>query len=87
MAHVVGCVSSNSATQQQIIRKAARVADTYHARLTALYVQTTREAADHIPPLHPAPFVEPSATCGGAWRTGEPSGFRQHHTNHCRLLP
>ena len=49
MAHVVVCVSSNSATQQQIIRKAARVADTYHARLTALYVQTAREAADHIP--------------------------------------
>ena len=48
-ARLVVCVSSNSATQQHIIRKAARMADTYHAELIALYVQTNQENTDIIP--------------------------------------
>ena len=48
-ARLVVCVSSNSATQKHIIRKAARMADTYHAELIALYVQTNQENTDIIP--------------------------------------
>lgn len=49
VARLVVCVSSNSATQQRIIRKAARIADIYNAELIALYVQTTNENTDSIP--------------------------------------
>ena len=49
MSRVVVCVSSNSETQQHIIRKAARMADSIDAELLALYVQTEKENADHIP--------------------------------------
>lgn len=43
------CVSSNSETQQRIIRKAARLADFRDAELVALYVQTVKEDTDRIP--------------------------------------
>lgn len=43
------CVSSNSETQQHIIRKAARMADFRNAELIALYVQTPKENNDRIP--------------------------------------
>lgn len=43
------CVSSNSTTQQRIIRKAARLADIHDAELVALYVQTQKENNDRIP--------------------------------------
>lgn len=49
MSRVVVCVSSNSETQQHIIRKAARMADSIDAELLALYVQTEKENTDHIP--------------------------------------
>lgn len=42
------CVSSNSATQQTIIRKTARIAARYDAEWVALYVKTPREADDRI---------------------------------------
>ena len=49
VARLVVCVSSNSATQQKIIRKAARMAEIHHAELIALYVQTSVENTDCIP--------------------------------------
>ncbi len=49
MARIVVCVSSNSQTQQHIIRKAARMADVLDAELLALYVQTGEEGTDRIP--------------------------------------
>lgn len=49
VARLVVCVSSNSETQQHIIRKAARVADMYNAEWIALYVQTSDEQIDRIP--------------------------------------
>ena len=49
LSRIVVCVSSNSETQQHIIRKAARLADTYDADLLALYVQTPNENDDRIP--------------------------------------
>ena len=49
MAKLVVCVSSNSETQQYIIRKAARLADIHDAKLVALYVQTSGEYTDRIP--------------------------------------
>ena len=49
LSRVVVCVSSNSETQQHIIRKAARMADSLGADLLALYVQTTHEDDDRIP--------------------------------------
>lgn len=49
MSRIVLCVSSNSETQQHIIRKAARMADTLDADLLALYVQTAHENDDRIP--------------------------------------
>ena len=49
VARLVVCVSSNSATQQKIIRKAARMAENHHAELIALYVQTSVENTDCIP--------------------------------------
>ena len=49
MAKLVVCVSSNSETQQYIIRKAARLADIHDAKLVALYVQTSGEHTDRIP--------------------------------------
>ena len=49
VARLVVCVSSNSETQQHIIRKAARVADMYNAEWIALYVQTSDEQTDRIP--------------------------------------
>lgn len=42
------CVSSNSETQQRIIRKAARLADFHNAEFVALYVQTPKENNDRI---------------------------------------
>ena len=48
-AKVVVCVSSNSETQQRIIRKAARMADSLDGRLLALYVQTPDEDDNRIP--------------------------------------
>ena len=48
-ARVVVCVSSNSTTQQHIIRKAARLADRQNAELVALYVQTGNENVNSIP--------------------------------------
>ena len=49
VARLVVCLSSNSETQQHIIRKAARVADMYNAEWIALYVQTSDEQTDCIP--------------------------------------
>ena len=49
VAKLVVCVSSNNATQQHIIRKAARMADIQNAELVALYVQTSSENTDRIP--------------------------------------
>ena len=49
MSRIVVCVSSNSETQQYIIRKAARMADSLDADLLALYVQTRGENNDRIP--------------------------------------
>lgn len=49
LSKVLVCVSSNSETQQHIIRKAARLAEIYDAELVALYVQTSKETADRIP--------------------------------------
>ena len=49
VSRIAVCVSSNSETQQRIIRKAARMADWIGADLLALYVQTRSEAADSIP--------------------------------------
>ena len=49
MSRIVVCVSSNSETQQHIIRKAARMADSFDADLLALYVQTRGENNDLIP--------------------------------------
>lgn len=49
VSRIAVCVSSNSETQQRIIRKAARMADCIGADLLALYVQTRSEAADSIP--------------------------------------
>ena len=49
VARLVVCVSSNSETQQHIIRKAARVADMLNAEWIALYVQTSGEQTDRIP--------------------------------------
>ena len=49
VARLLVCVSSNSETQQHIIRKAARVADMYNAEWIALYVQTSDEQTDRIP--------------------------------------
>ena len=49
VARLVVCVSSNSKTQQHIIRKAARVADMHNAEWIALYVQTSDEQTDRIP--------------------------------------
>lgn len=49
VTRLVVCVSSNSATQQKIIRKAARMAEIHHAELMALYVQTSVENTDSIP--------------------------------------
>lgn len=49
VSRIAVCVSSNSETQQRIIRKAARMADCLGADLLALYVQTRSEAADSIP--------------------------------------
>ena len=49
VARLVVCVSSNSETQQHIIRKAARVADMHNAEWIALYVQTSDEQTDRIP--------------------------------------
>ena len=49
MSRMVVCVSSNSETQQHIIRKAARMADILDADLLALYVQTRDENNDRIP--------------------------------------
>lgn len=48
LSRLVVCVSSNSETQQHIIRKAARMADVHDAELVALYVQTSKENTDHI---------------------------------------
>lgn len=47
-ARWVVCVSSNSETQQHIIRKTARMADRNDADWMALYVQTPREHTDRI---------------------------------------
>ena len=49
VAKLVVCVSSNNATQQHIIRKAARMADIHDAEFVALYVQTSGENTDRIP--------------------------------------
>ena len=49
VARLVVCVSSNSETQQHIIRKAARLADMHNAEWIALYVQTSDEQTDRIP--------------------------------------
>ena len=49
MSRIVVCVSSNSDTQQHIIRKAARMAYSLDADLLALYVQTRGENNDRIP--------------------------------------
>lgn len=49
VSRLVVCVSSNSRTQQHIIRKAARMADIHDAELLALYVQTSGENSDRIP--------------------------------------
>ena len=49
VSRIVVCVSSNSETQQYIIRKAARMADSLDADLLALYVQTRGENNDRIP--------------------------------------
>ena len=49
MARIVVCVSSNNETQQHIIRKAARMADSLDAEWLALYVQTPNENTDRIP--------------------------------------
>ena len=49
MSRIVVCVSSNSETQQHIIRKAARMADSFDADLLALYVQTRGENNNLIP--------------------------------------
>lgn len=49
ISKIVVCVSSNSRTQQYIIRKAARLADGLDAELLALYVQTAGENTDRIP--------------------------------------
>lgn len=49
VTRIVVCVSSNSETQQHIIRKAARMADSLDADLLALYVQTANENNDRIP--------------------------------------
>ena len=48
-AKLLVCVSSNSETQQHIIRKAVRLADFHGAELVALYVQTPKEHNDRIP--------------------------------------
>lgn len=49
LSKVLVCVSSNSETQQHIIRKAARLAEIHDAELVALYVQTGKENTDRIP--------------------------------------
>lgn len=49
LSKVMVCVSSNSQTQQHIIRKAARMAEMHDSELIALYVQTSKEDNDHIP--------------------------------------
>ncbi|MGM9760245.1 MAG: universal stress protein [Parabacteroides sp.] len=49
LSRVLVCVSSNSETQQHIIRKASRLAEILDSELVALYVQTSKEQTDRIP--------------------------------------
>ncbi|NJL12414.1 MAG: sensor protein KdpD [Microscillaceae bacterium] len=45
----LACISSNEKTAKTVIRKTARLANYYHSKWYALYVQTPRERADKIP--------------------------------------
>lgn len=45
----LACISSNEKTAKTVIRKTARLANYYHSKWYALYVQTPKESADKIP--------------------------------------
>jgi len=45
----LACISSNEKTAKTVIRKTARLANYYHSKWYALYVQTPKESPDKIP--------------------------------------
>lgn len=86
-ARLLVCVSSNSETQQHIIRKAARLADFHGAELVALYVQTPKEHNDRIPldtQRHLMSHLELVVQLGGRIRQVVSDNITQAITDICR---
>lgn len=86
-ARLLVCVSSNSQTQQHIIRKAARLADFHGAELIALYVQTRRESNAHIAldtQRHLLSHLELVIVLGGRIRQVVADNITQTITDICR---
>ena len=87
VAKLVVCVSSNNATQQHIIRKAARMADIHDAELVALYVQTPGENTDSIPlntQRHLINHLELVVELGGKVHKVESDNVFQSIADFCR---
>ena len=81
-------MSSNSETQQRIIRKAARMADCLGADLLALYVQTRGEATDRIPldaQRHLMSHLELAVQLGGEVHKVVSDNIAQSVAEFCRL--
>lgn len=88
MSRIAVCVSSNSETQQRIIRKAARMADCLGADLLALYVQTRGEATDRIPldaQRHLMLHLELAVQLGGEVHKVVSDNIAQSVAEFCRL--
>lgn len=86
-ARLLVCVSSNSATQQHIIRKAARLADFHNADLIALYVKTGKERDDRIPldrQRHLMSHLELVLQLGGTLRQVESDDIVKAIIDTCR---
>lgn len=87
VSRIAVCVSSNSETQQRIIRKAARMADCLGADLLALYVQTRSEAADRIPldaQRHLMSHLELAVQLGGEVHKAVSDNIAQSVADFCR---
>lgn len=87
VAKLVVCVSSNNATQQHIIRKAARMADIHGAELVALYVQTSDENSDSISldtQRHLISHLELVVELGGIVKKVVSDNVAQTIANFCR---
>ena len=88
VSRIAVCVSSNSETQQRIIRKAARMADCLGADLLALYVQTRGEATDRIPldaQRHLMSHLELAVQLGGEVHKVVSDNIAQSVAEFCRL--